>query len=186
MTSERYPLSRSDSARRPALAGAARVFGWLGQAAGAIAAVITLMLTASVLLGITLRSVSIDNSWTYDLDTFALIWLAFVGAAYTGYRGAHVTSGISLEHLLGRRAMVLVLVRFVLVAGFLAVFIYSGYTQAHSSWMFNEKTLDTAQWPVWVAKLALPVGGAGWLAAEVHKLLALLAGTAPPATQPAD
>ncbi len=186
MNSERLPPSRSDNGRRPALAGAASVFGWIGRAAGVVAAAITLVLTASVLLGITLRSVSVDNSWTYDLDNFALIWLAFVGAAYTGYRGAHVTSGISLEHLLGRGAVVLVLVRFVLVAGFLAVFAYSGWTQFHSSWMFDEKTLDIAQWPVWVAKLALPVGGVAWLAAEVHKLLAILAGAAPEAAEPAD
>ncbi|MES1956089.1 TRAP transporter small permease [Salinisphaera hydrothermalis] len=186
MSSERSSLSHAGNTRRPALAGAAAVFGWVGVAAGVIAAAITLTLTASVLLGITLRSMSIDNSWTYDLDNFALIWLAFVGAAYTGYRGSHVTSGISLEHLFGRGAIVLALLRFVLVAGFLAVFVYSGWTQFHSSWMFNEKTLDIAQWPVWVAKLALPVGGAAWLAAEIHKLLALLAGSAPASTEPAD
>lgn len=168
--------SRRSSAPRPVLAGMARVFGIVGLAAGVIAGVITLVLTASVLAGITLRFVSIDNSWTYDLDTFALIWLAFLGAAYTGYRGAHVTSGISLEHLLGRGAIVLMLLRFVIVAGFLGVFVYSGWSQFHSSWLFNEKTLDIAQWPVWVAKLALPVGGAAWLAGECHKLFWHLSG----------
>lgn len=177
MPSERSRVWPSDRARR--LTGAASVCGWIGRAAGAIAALITGLLSVSVLLGITLRSISIDNSWTYDLDSFALIWLAFVGAAYTGYRGAHVTSGISLEHLLGRGAIVLVLIRFVLVAGFLGIFMYSGYTQFHASWMSDEKTLDTAQWAVWIAKLALPVGAFAWLAAEIHKLLVGLAG--PPA-----
>ena len=179
MQSERSYSSRSDGTRRSALAGAAAAFGWIGRAAGIAAAAVTLMLAASVLLGIILRSISIDNSWTYDLDTFSLIWLAFLGAAYTGYRGAHVTSGISLDHLFGRGATVLVVLRFVIVAGFLAVFVYSGYQQLHSSWMFNEKTLDIVQWPVWIAKLALPVGGAAWLAAEIHKLLAALAGIEP-------
>lgn len=186
MTIDRSHSSPSDSARRPVLAGAAAVFGWAGQAAGVVAAITTLVLAASVLLGIILRSISIDNSWTYDLDHFALVWLAFVGAAYTGYRGSHVTAGISLEHLFGRGAILLVLLRFLIVAGFLAVFVYSGYTQFHSSWLFNEKTLDIAQWPVWVAKLALPVGGAAWLAAEIHKLLGVLAGKAPARAEPVD
>lgn len=174
--------SRSAPPQRPALAGAAAPFGWLGLAAGAVAAVITIVLAASVLLGIVLRSIAIDNAWTFDLDTFCLIWLAFLGAAYTGYRGAHVTPGISLEHLFGRGAILLAVLRFVIVAGFLGVFVYSGYQQFHSSLLFNEKTLDIAQWPVWIAKLALPVGAVAWLAGEIHKMLSLLAGTAEPRT----
>ncbi|WP_423823033.1 TRAP transporter small permease subunit [Salinisphaera sp. SPP-AMP-43] len=186
MPSKRPHHGTTATPRRSVLASAAALFGWVGRAAGIFAAAITLILTASVLLGIVLRAIAIDNSWTYDLDNFALIWLAFLGAAYTGYRGAHVTSGISLEHLLGRGAIMLVVVRFVIVAGFLGVFIYSGYQQFHSSWMFNEKTLDIVQWPVWVAKLALPVGGIAWLAAEIHKLLALLGGQRPTSAEPAD
>ncbi|MDA3921838.1 MAG: TRAP transporter small permease [Salinisphaera sp.] len=163
--------STSVSSARRALSGACRAFGLIAQAAGILASVVLLVLAASVLLGILLRSISIDNSWTYDLDTFCLIWLAFLGAAYTGYRAAHVTSGISLEHIFGG-ALVLTLVRFMIVAGFLIVFVRSGYAQWHSSWLFGETTLDVVQWPVWVAKLALPVGGVAWLAGELHKLLA--------------
>lgn len=186
MTSEPVDTSRSHDTRRPVLAGFASAFGWIGRAAGITAAVVTLVLAASVLLGIILRASSIDNTWTYDLDNFVLIWLAFIGAAYTGYRGSHVTSGISLERLLKRGTLALIALRFVIVAGFLVVFIYSGYQQFHSSWMFNEKTTDVAQWPVWVAKVALPIGGVAWLAAEIHKLLALLAGGDPPSTESVD
>jgi len=166
---------RQSSPLRRGIHGLARVFGGLAIAAGVLASIVVLLLAASVLLGIILRSISIDNSWTYDLDTFCLVWLAFLGAAYTGYRGAHVTSGISLEHVLGG-ARLLLIVRFVIVAAFLLVFIRSGYDQWHSSWLFDEKTLDVVQWPVWIAKLALPIGGIGWLAGEIHKILASLAG----------
>lgn len=181
------PSSTEARASRPrgALSSAASALGWVGLAAGVLAGIAMLVLATSVLLGIVLRTVGIDNSWTYDLDHFSLIWLAFTGAAYTGYRGAHVTSGISLENLLGRRAIILVVIRFIIAAGFLAVFTWSGYQQFHSSWLFGEATLDIAQWPVWVAKFALPVGTAAWFVAECHKLLAHLAGT-PVSTDPAD
>src|SRR5699024_564354 len=107
-------------------------------------------------------------------DHFTLVWLAFVGAAYTGYQGAHVTAGISLEHLFGRCVILLVTIRFIIVAGFLVIFIWSGYQQFHSSLSFHETTVDIFQWPVWVSKLALPVGGAAWLVGEIHKLLIAL------------
>lgn len=162
-SSSRHPARRLQHALRRALA-------WVAGAAGVLTSGILLLLASSVMLGIILRAIGIDNFWTYDLDTFCLVWLAFLGAAYTGYRGAHVTSGISLEHLLGG-ALVLRLLRFAIVAGFLLVFIYSGYQQWHSSWVFDEKTLDAVQWQVWVAKLALPVGGIAWLVGELHKIL---------------
>lgn len=155
---------------RRARHSARRALACVAVAAGILASAIMLLLALSILIGIVLRSVSIDNSWTYDLDTFCLVWLAFLGAAYTGYRAAHVTSGISLEHLLGG-AIVLRLIRFMIVAGFLVIFIRSGFQQWHSSWLFNETTLDVVQWPVWVAKLALPVGGVAWLAGEIHNIL---------------
>lgn len=163
----------------------ASVFAWFGRAAGLVAALATLVLAASVLLGIILRWLSIDNTWAYDLDHFVLIWLAFVGAAYTGYRGAHVTAGISLEHLFKRGALALAVLRFVIVAAFLAVLIYSGASLSYFSWTFHELTSDAAEWPVWVAKLALPVGSIAWLAGEVHRFLIVLAGATPP-DEPAD
>lgn len=186
MSSEHPQPSPSQRARRPALAGAGSAVGWVGRAAGVLAGATTLVLAGTVLLGLILRGLAIDNAWTNDLGHFGLIWLAFVGAAYTGYCGAHVTSGISLEHLLGRHASLLIVLRLILVIGFLGVFIYSGYSQFHSSWMFSETTLDSAQWPIWLAKLALPVGGLAWIAAELHRLLAVLSGKPPSSGAGAD
>ena len=166
----------------PILSGATAATGWVGRAAGVVAGIATLILAAAVLLGIALRALSIDNTWAYDLDHFTLVWLAFVGAAYTGYKAAHVTAGISLEHVLGRGAILLVIVRFILVAGFLAVFAWAGYQQVQDSWLFNEKTLDAIQWPMWAAKLSLPVGALAWLVGELHQFLTVLADRAKPAS----
>jgi TRAP-type C4-dicarboxylate transport system permease small subunit len=149
-----------------------------------LAGVLTIVLAASILLGIILRQLSVNNAWTYDLDHFSLVWLAFIGAAYTGYLGGHVTAGISIERLLSRGKVLLLLVRFVIVAGFLILFIWSGYLQFHSSWLSHETTVDIFQWPVWIAKLAIPVGCAAWFAGELHKFLAALAG--PSAIPPTD
>jgi C4-dicarboxylate transporter DctQ subunit len=147
------------------------VTGRLAEGAGHLAAATLLLLTLSIVLGIALRVVHIDNSWTYDLSLFALAWLSFIGAVLTSLRGHHVTAGIALENLLGGRGTVLAILRFIIVATFLVMLTVSGYHEAHASVLNSETTLDVVQWPVWVAKTALPVGAALWLVAEAHKLL---------------
>jgi TRAP-type C4-dicarboxylate transport system permease small subunit len=150
---------------------------YLADGAGHLAAVTLLVLSFSIVLGITLRIVHIDNSWTYDLDLFSLAWLAFIGTVLTSLRDHHVTAGIALENFLGGRGTLLSLLRFAIVAAFLLLFIVSGYRQAVSSFVTHETTLDVVEWPVWVEKAALPLGAVLWLVAEIHKLLRRFIGT---------
>lgn len=147
------------------------VTGRLADGTGHMAGVALLVLTISIVLGITLRVLHIDNSWTFDLDLFSLAWLAFIGAVLTSLRSHHVTAGIALENILGGRGTLLSILRFGILATFLVMFVISGYRQAVTSFVTHETTLDVVEWPVWVAKAALPVGAVFWLAAEVHKLL---------------
>lgn len=162
---------------RRGCARGARICSRVADAAGHPAAVMLLVLTLAIVLGITLRWVRIDNSWTYDLDLFALVWVAFAGAALTAWRDYHVTAGIALENILGRRGDLLSIVRFIIVSGFLVLFTISGWEQAQVSWATHETTLDIAQWPVWVAQAALPLGSALWVVAELAKLLHRLGAT---------
>jgi TRAP-type C4-dicarboxylate transport system permease small subunit len=148
-----------------------RITGFLAESAGHLAALVLLVLTLTIVLGIILREVRIDNYWTYDLDLFALAWLSFIGAVLTSLRNHHVTAGIALENFLGGRGKVLGCIRFTIIAVFLVMFAISGYRLAFSSFITHETTLDIVQWPIWVAKVALPLGGAAWLIAETHKVL---------------
>jgi len=145
--------------------------GAVAQVAGALAALALLLLTFSIILGIVFRFVGINNTWTYDFDIFTLLWLAFVGAAWTARENAHVTAGIALEQILGHRGRVLTILRFVIIAGFLVLFAYASYNQMLDSFHTHERTLDVVEWPLWVPKAALPLGAIAWIAAELHKLL---------------
>ncbi|HZD89439.1 MAG TPA: TRAP transporter small permease [Pseudolabrys sp.] len=157
---------------------AAALVDWLGHAASAV----LLMLTVGIVLGISLRWAGIDNSWTYDFDLFTLVGAGFGGAAFTALRGRHVTAGIALENVLGGRGNILSLIRFVIVVGFLILFLTSGYWDTLSSFQTHETTIDVDQWPMWVAKMSLPIGAAGWAIAELAKFLRQLAGVAPAET----
>jgi TRAP-type C4-dicarboxylate transport system permease small subunit len=158
-----------------AVAGCAHAAGLAADAMGHIASAVLVVLTVSIMLGIALRWVGIDNSWTYDLDTFALVWSAFAGAAYTSLRGRHVTAGIALENMIGR-ATVLSVLRFAIVGGFLALFFVSAYWDTSGSYQTAETTIDVDQWPVWIAKAALPAGLAFWFLAELAKFLRAMLG----------
>jgi C4-dicarboxylate transporter, DctQ subunit len=147
------------------------VTGRLAAGTGHLAAATLLMLATAIILGITLRILRIDNYWTYDLDLFSLVWLAFIGAVLTSLREHHVTAGIALENMLGGRGKWLNFLRFAVIAIFLVMFAVSGFRQAYSSFITHETTIDVVEWPVWIAKAALPLGAVLWLVAEIHKLL---------------
>jgi C4-dicarboxylate transporter, DctQ subunit len=160
------------------LALCANIAGGIADVLGHVASFVLVLLTLGIVLGITLRWVGIDNSWTYDFDLFMLVWTAFAGAAYTSLRGRHVTAGIAIENVIGRGTL-LGLLRFVIVVGFLVLFAISGIWDTLSSYQTNETTIDVDQWPVWIAKAALPIGISIWAVAELAKFLRQVAGLPP-------
>lgn len=166
------------TAYRPAHTGVRRlaralagIVDCITGAAGHAAAAMLVLLTFSIVAGISLRLIGVDNAWTYDLDMYTLVWLAFVGAVHTSRQGQHVSAGIALENLRGGCGAILAAVRFIVIAVFLAVFTLSGWQLALTSFQSGETTLDVVQWPVWVAAAALPVGTGLWLFAEAGRLL---------------
>lgn len=163
--------SMTDTPCARGLAAIQRAANRLGMGVGYVSAVLMIIMTLSLILGIVMRMVSIDNSWTYDVDLFSLIWVAFVGASFTALREEHVTSGVALENIYPRSARLMLILRFIIIAAFLVVFTISGFTQFVGSVQTHETTLDVMSWPVWVPHLALPVGTVLWLIFEIHHFL---------------
>lgn len=142
----------------------------LAKLVGIIAALSLILLSLSIITGIVLRVMNIDNSWTYDLDLFSLIWLAFTGTVTAALGRHHVTAGIALENIIGK-AKLLIVIRFLIIFSFLCFMAYAGLNEALDSFSMQEMTLDVVQWPVWIAKIAVPIGIGAWAVAELHKFL---------------
>lgn len=159
----------------PALVGCGNAAAGAADFMGHAASVALALLAVGIVLGVVLRWVGIDNSWTYDFDLFTLVWSAFAGAAYTSLRGRHVTAGIAIENVIGRGTL-LAIVRVVIVVGFLILLAVSGIWDTLSSFQTHETTFDVEQWPVWIAKAALPIGVGFWALAELAKFFWQFAG----------
>lgn len=150
-----------------AIAGAGDLVAF---AVGHLAMIAMLALTAGIILGIVLRWVRIDNSWTYDLDLFSLVWVAFAGAILTARFDRHVTSGIAVERMVeGRLRLFFRIWRVLIVVGFLVLLTISGWRDTLTSYSTGESTIDVAEWPVFIAKAAIPLGAIFWALAELTK-----------------
>lgn len=157
---------------------AAGIGDMLADAVGTIGTIALLSLSAGLILGIVLRWVGIDNTWTYDLDLFSLVWLAFAGAVLTARRDRHVTAGIALEAVFsGRLRLMFRGIRVAIVVSFLCLFAVSGWWDAMSSLHTHETTIDVVGWPMWVAKIIIPIGTACWAVAEIAKFILRPPGT---------
>lgn len=129
-----------------------------------------LILLFTIVASIVIRSFHYDNSWSFDGTLYSLQWLAFVGAAYTAYRGGHITSGISLENIFPKLHGILSTFRYMIMIIPIIGFIVIGFQQTINSFMDNEALLDTLAWPVWIARLSIPIGMIFWLLATVQSL----------------
>lgn len=164
--------------RRTLLQRVQRWLSGIASVAGTAAALALLALTVGIICSIGLRRINIDNEWTFDLVLFSMMWTAMIGAAFTAIRDAHVTAGIALENMVEGRAAAIILgiLRFLIIAAFLALLVVSGFKQTTGSLLDHKTTLDIPRWPVWVAQASIPIGGLAWLAAEAAKFLKKIGG----------
>jgi TRAP-type C4-dicarboxylate transport system permease small subunit len=157
------PFGQDDQA----LPGKSIVGAW----SGVIAGLALVVLSASILYGVTLRMLGLEDIWSFDLDIFVMIWFGMVGAAYTAHLDSHVTAGIALERRWTRAAGTLRIVRFTLTAIYLLALVLFGVILTWQSFESHTTTWDLALWPEWVAQAAVPVGALAWLIVILSRLV---------------
>jgi TRAP-type transport system small permease protein len=104
-------------------------------------------------------------AWAEEVSRYMMIWLSFLGAGLALRAGAHIaveTLPDSLPHALSRLVRLLVVL---LMAGFLALILWLGWSYAQFAMMQRTPVL---RMPVGYVYLAIPIGMALML---VHLLL---------------
>lgn len=159
--------------------GAGRVAGTsitLAKALGALAALIVVAMMGMVAFEVAKRSLTgASTFWVVEVSTYLLVAMAFIGLAYTQWKGAHlsvdfllVSLSESMRDTLGRLAMWIVLFFLALLTWQMGAHVLSEYVN------------DTRDWgllatPQWIPKTPLFLG----LLAFLIYLVSERVGTAP-------
>lgn len=144
---------------------------WLGTLTAGVASLALVALSASILYGVILRAAKITDTWSYDFDTFVMVWFGMVGAAYTAHLDSHVTAGIALERYWQRAGNLLRLMRFALTSVYLLALVFFGTYLTWQDYTSHSRTFDLAMWPNWVAQFAVPVGALAWLMVSLGRFV---------------
>ncbi|MCC7080471.1 MAG: TRAP transporter small permease [Burkholderiales bacterium] len=155
--------------------GAKRVLGGVTRAiavtVGHLGIAALAVLAFSVCLTVSMRWAALDTEWVFDLNVFALVWLAFTGAALTSLNGTHVNAGIALERFFPRARTALNTLRALVIIPFLLLVVALTALQTWQASVDHQVTFDLAAWPVWAAQVSMPLGAAAWACAEIAKLV---------------
>lgn len=164
--------------KRLALAGYGEA---LCSVVGHLGIVALIALAGAVCLGVVMRWSGADTEWVFDLNLFALVWLAAAGAVQTALHHSHVTAGIALERFIPRARIVLNALRALVIIPFLLLLAAAGAFQAYRAFVDHETTFDLAAWPVWIAQVSIPIGMAAWAVVEMASALRVFhTGETPP------
>lgn len=134
------------------LEGLSLVTGWVGALCLAAAALI-------VTEGVIVRKVfGLSTTWQIEAAVFLLIYVCFVGAAYTETREGHLNVDLIIVHLPPRgREAVLVAASWItaLLAAMVAVYAWPMWWEA---WVRNDHSESLWGPPLWIPYLFLPAG----------------------------
>jgi len=129
--------------------------------ARAIEVVLALSLIAAVVLNFVNVVGRYGFGWTWiaadELQTYAMVYMAFLGAAIASWRGLHLRMDVIAQRLpagLQKTLLVLELILIVILCG-LVTWVALKYVQ--QMYAFGAKS-QTAQVPMWIPHLAVVIG----------------------------
>jgi len=93
-----------------------------------------------------------------ELSELAIVMITFLGLAYTQLKRAHVSVELLILHLPDRPQTVLKMVGLLLALVFFAFLTYASVGIAHKSILIQEVRYGIIPFPIWPAKLVMPIG----------------------------
>jgi C4-dicarboxylate transporter, DctQ subunit len=155
------------------LARADRALGWLENAfIGVALAVTSVLLFVNVVLRYVFHA---PLAWAEELTMYAMVWIVFVGGSVVVRTRGHIA--VDVLPLMLSRAGNRALAAAVRVAGlvFLAVFVW--YSLEHTLRVrASGQVMPAMLAPMWLAYLAMPVGGALMTMRMLQGLVRMLSG----------
>ena len=156
-----------------------RVLDAAYAAAAGLAALALLLIFAVMMAQMGLRAVGVQLPAADDVSAYLCVATTFFALAATFKRGELIRVGMALERLgptARRRAEILALV---LAAAMVGYIVFWTAQDTLFSWGIEELSQGTVAIPIWVPKLAMPIGASLLLVAVLDELAAVLRGARP-------
>ncbi len=163
----------------PAMAFVRRVLDSAYAAAAGLAAVSLLLIFVVMMAQMGLRAAGLQLPAADDVSAYLCVSTTFFALASTFKRGELIRVGMALDRLgpaARRRAEVFALV---LAAAMLCCIVFWTAQDTLFSWEIEEMSQGTVAIPIWVPKLAMPIGAGLLLVAVVDELVSVLRGNRP-------
>lgn len=138
-----------------------RCLGWLVQGANLLSAVFVLLLMILVVADIFGRY--LFNSpvpMTYEVGSFMMVFIVFLGLAYTQRMGAHIRVEFLTLRLSQRLRVRLDLVASILGLLLYATITYQGYYWSLTSYQVGDYVAGLINIPRWPSQFMVPLGAA--------------------------
>lgn len=144
-----------------ALSWCNRGLGWLVVGANGLSAAFVLVLMVLVMADIIGRY--LFNSpvpMTYEVGSFMMVFIVFLGLAYTQRMGAHIRVEFLTLHLSAQTRALLDIVASVLGLGLYAVITYEGFLWSWTSWEVGDYVAGLVNIPRYPSQFVVPFGAA--------------------------
>jgi TRAP-type C4-dicarboxylate transport system permease small subunit len=135
---------------------------WLNRingAAGMLAIVLFLALTAIVCLNVITRPIGYPIAWTDEMTRFFLVWGVMLGMALTLHEGRHIRVVILVQKLSLKHQKLIDIWMDLIAVIILGIFVMQGYKFAMFTRGLGETSQGALDFPIWWAMIALPIGG---------------------------
>ena len=98
------------------------------------------------------------TTWSIDVSIYLVLWATFLGAAYTLKEGSHIMVDVVVVKFPLRNARLIRLATYTLVLAFCLVLLWRGTLACIDAVRYNEVTLSTYRFPLWLPMSAIPAG----------------------------
>lgn len=161
------------------MASVRRVLDAAYAAAAGLAAASLLLIFLVMMAQIGLRQFGGQLPAADDISAYLCVSTTFFALAATFKRGELIRVGMALDRLGPGARRVAELVALSLAAAMVAYIVYWTAQDTLFSWEIEEMSQGTVALPIWVPKLAMPIGAGLLLVAVLDELASVLRGARP-------
>jgi len=98
------------------------------------------------------------TTWSFEVNTYMLVAVVFLGGAWTLPAGGHVPVDIFIQRLKPAKRAMLDIITSLMAMFYLAVFAVAAFNFTYDAWANNIKSTEYLEWPLWPIRAFLLIG----------------------------